>query len=288
MGLAAVGLVRRTEADDRLAVDQRRAAVVLRGFRQGAVDVGGVMAVAGQDTPAGGLEALALVGAVRQADAAVDGDVVVVPHHDQPAQLLVAGQADRLVADALHQAAVAGDDPGAVIADLGAEFGAHGFLGHGEADGVGNALAERAGRGLDPLHFLVFGMAGGDRTQLAEVLDLLQRHLLVAGQIQQRIDQHRAVTGRQHKAVAVEPVRGRGVELEVVLEQDRRHVGHAHRHAGMAGIGGLDRVHRQHADRAGQVPVVGVGGAAGGDIHAGLPWRQFPCRVRGDGPPLQA
>jgi hypothetical protein len=37
-----------------------------------------------------------------------------------------------------------------------------------------------------------------------------------------------------------------------LLEQHRRHIGHAHRHAGMAGIGGGDGIERQHADRAGK------------------------------------
>src|SRR3546814_4399208 len=50
-------------------------------------------------------------------------DGVVVEQHDQLAQLQVAGQRDRLVADALHQAAVAGDDVGAVVDQRVAEAG---------------------------------------------------------------------------------------------------------------------------------------------------------------------
>jgi hypothetical protein len=50
-------------------------------------------------------------------------------------------------------------------------------------------------------------MAGRQRAELAEALDLVERHVGVAGEMQQRIEQHRAVAGRQHEAVAVRPVR---------------------------------------------------------------------------------
>ncbi len=63
-----------------------------------------------------------------------------------------------------------------------------------------------------------------------------------------------------------------GVEFQVIAKQHRRHVGHAHRHAGMAGIGCLDGIHREGADCAGKTPVRGVGLAAVGDVHNG-----FPC-----------
>ena len=70
-----------------------------------------------------------------------------------------AGQADRLVADALHQAAVAGDHPGAVVDQVVAEPGVHVPLGHGHADGGGQALAQRAGGGLDARGMAVLRVA---------------------------------------------------------------------------------------------------------------------------------
>ena len=57
-------------------------------------------------------------------------------------------------------------------------------------------------------------MARRHRAELAEVLDLLDRHGLVAEQMQQRIEQHRAVAGRQHEAVAVGPVRIGRIEFQ--------------------------------------------------------------------------
>jgi hypothetical protein len=80
-------------------------------------------------------------------------------------------------------------------------------LGDRHADGIGNALAERAGGGLDAGGMTVFRMAGGLRAELAELLQVVDGHVRVAGQIQQRIEQHRAMAGRQHEAVAVRPVR---------------------------------------------------------------------------------
>ena len=88
-------------------------------------------------------------------------------------------------------------------------------------------------------------MAGAGAAELAEALDVLDRRPRVAGQVEQRVDQHRAVAGRQDEAVAVRPFRIGGIVLQIFGPQHGRGVGHAHRHAGMAAIGGLDRVHRQ-------------------------------------------
>ena len=57
--------------------------------------------------------------------------------------------ADRLVADAFHQVAVAGDDIGLVIDQIVAEAGVQDALGQRHAHGIGDALAQRAGGGLD-------------------------------------------------------------------------------------------------------------------------------------------
>ena len=81
------------------------------------------------------------------------------------------------------------------------------------------------------------------------------RHLGVAGEIKQRVEQHRAVPGGEHEAVAVGPVGVGGIELQEAGEQHGGHVGHAHGHAGMAGIGLLHRVHGQRADGVGHVLV---------------------------------
>ena len=96
-----------------------------------------------------------------------------------------------------------------------------------------------------PRAWPIFRMAGGARPELAEILDVLERHVLIAGEIEQGIEQHRAMAGRQHEAVAVWPVRRRGIEFQEPGEQHRREIGRPHRQPGMTGIGLLDRIHGQ-------------------------------------------
>ena len=158
-----------------------------------------------------------------------------------------------------------------MVLHLGTPAGAQMRLGHGETNRVGNALAQGAGGGLNPGHMAIFRVTCGDGTPLAEVLDLLQRHVLIAGQMQKRIDQHRAVTGREDEAVPVRPTRSLGIKLQVFFKEHRRHIGHAHWHAGMARICCRHRIKRQRADRGGAHPVVGVAGAEGFDIQGGSP-----------------
>ena len=61
----------------------------------------------------------------------------------------MAGQRDHLLADALLQAAVADEGVGAVVDEAVAEARVQEGLGHRHADGIGDALAERAGGDLD-------------------------------------------------------------------------------------------------------------------------------------------
>jgi hypothetical protein len=155
--------------------------------------------------PAGGRRSACLV-VDTDRSVAVDRDAVVVPQHDQPAELQVPGQRDRLVADAFHQAAVAGDDIGAVVDQRVAEGGVQMPLGHRHADRVGQpwpsgpvvvsmpGVAEFSGWPA------VLCRAGGSCSSSI----VMAR---IAGQVQQRVEQHRAVAGRQHEAVAVRPAR---------------------------------------------------------------------------------
>ncbi len=187
------------------------------------------------------------------------------------------GKVDRLVAHAFHQAAVAGNDEGMVVDEVAVARRKR-ALGDRHADRGGEALAERAGGRLDAERMAVFGMASGLRAELPEALDLLDRHVRIAGQIEQRVEQHRAVAGRQHEAVPVGPMRVGGIEFEKLGEQHRRDVGHAHRHARMAGLGFLDRIHRQEADGVGHGRVRD-GGSLNNRIHFRRPFRKTQARI---------
>ena len=137
----------------------------------------------------------------------------------------MSGQGRSLRRDAFHQVAVADqgighvvDDglPGAVVA-AGEEA-----LGDGHADRVGGALAEGTRGRFDARCAEGFRVAGRPGAPLAEGLELVERQV-VAIEVQKRIDEHRAVAGRKHEAVAVGPLRVLRVVAEMLLP---KHVGH--------------------------------------------------------------
>jgi hypothetical protein len=253
-------LVRCAVADDRLAADQRGLAFLALRAADGARDGIRVVAVHVPDhLPAVGLEAPWRVISEPAGDLAVDRDAVVVVEADQLAESPRARERAGLVRDALHQAAVAQEHPGEVVDDLvprPVEGGRELLLGERHADGVGEPLPQRPGRGLDADLELAFRMARGARPELAEVLQFVDAER-VAGQVQHRIEEHRAVPVREHEAVAVCPVRVPGVVLQEVAPQDLGDVRHAHRHPGMTGIGALHGVHAEGADGVGELAAAG-------------------------------
>ncbi|MDT4854007.1 hypothetical protein FQZ97_882930 [compost metagenome] len=205
-----------------------------------------------------------------------------------------AGEGAGFVADAFHHATVAQEGVGVVVDDgqvLAVELGGQQLLGQREAHGIGDALTQRAGGGLDAGGDVDFGVAGGLAVQLAEVLDLGQGQV-VAREVQHRVDQHRGVAVGQHEAVAVEPVRVGGVVAQVLAPQGDGHVGHAHRCARMSGIGLLNGIHCQRADRVGHQGLVCHGQwAFGGKGWVGdtgepeiLPGEPRPASIQGQHP----
>ncbi|MBW3609725.1 MAG: NAD(P)H-hydrate dehydratase, partial [Actinobacteria bacterium] len=101
------------------------------------------------DVPAVGLVAGTDVLTERDLGVTLDRDLVVVPQQDEVAQLLGAGQAARLGADALLQVAVGGDAPDGVVEyrltrrGVRVEQPALAARRHRHPDGVADALAER-------------------------------------------------------------------------------------------------------------------------------------------------
>ncbi len=264
VGLARTLLVRRRPADDRLDVDQRRAVLVGLGrVERGpqlveVVDVGDP-----QRLPAVGLVPPLDVLAERERRRPVERDVVVVVEDDQPAEPDVAGVRRRLRRHPLHQVAVRRDHVGPVILDVGAELLAQEPLGHRQTDRVGDPLTERAGGDLDARGQrqrrrrradvardveLALGVPGGLRAPLAERLDVVQAEL-VAGQVQRRVLQDRAVPGRQHEAIAVRPQRVGRVVLHPLGVEQIGHRRERQRQTRVSRVRLLDRVDRQRPDR---------------------------------------
>ncbi len=115
---------------------------------------------------------------------------------------------------------------------------------------VAMPLAERAGGGFDAFGDEIFWMARCPGIEPTELLDVLNGHRLEAGEIQQRVNQHRAVAGRQYKTIPVGPFRLRRVEFQELGVQHGGDIGRAHRRRRVAYLGLFDRVHRQRARMA--------------------------------------
>ena len=98
---------------------------------------------------------------------------------------------------------------------------------------VGQPLAERSGRRLDTHVGLVLRMSGRAIPQLAEILQLVNGNV-VSREMQQGVQQHRAVPIGYDEAVPVRPFGVGRVVLQKVVPQHLGNVGHAHRHAGMS------------------------------------------------------
>jgi hypothetical protein len=77
---------------------------------------------------------------------------------------------------------------------------------------------------------------------------ILRIHGLDAREVQQAVEQHRGVPGREHEPIAVRPDRVLRVVAQEALPQAVRDRRHRHRRAGVARIGLLDGVHRQRAN----------------------------------------
>ena len=182
------------------------------------------------------------------------------------------GQTHRLVVHAFHQAAIPGNHPGTVIDQIVAEHGVQMTFGKSHAHRHGKALPQRTGGAFHAVQQEILRVTGAGAAQLAEVANVLERGLRVAGKVQQRIDQHRSMAGGQNEPVAVRPVGIGRIELQEILEQHGRGIGHAHRHAGVAAIGGLHGVHGKRPD--------GIGQRAIGNGHSYSDWVPQTCPQR--------
>ena len=97
----------------------------------------------------------------------------------------------------------------------------------------------------------------GLTVQLAEVFQVFNAQV-VAGQVQQAVQQHRRVAVGEDEAVAIVEFWVGGVVVQEFRPQYFRHFRHAHRRAGVAGVGFLDGVGREEADGVGKLGGHGV------------------------------
>ena len=97
-----------------------------------------------------------------------------------------------------------------------------------------------------------FRVSGGLQAELTTVLQVVDRDV-VAGEMEQRVQQHRPVTVRQNETVAVRPVWIARVVSQVATAEYFGYCGHSHGHARVAGVGLLHRIHGKCTDDVGQV-----------------------------------
>src|SRR6202040_841941 len=110
------GFVRASLAYDGLTADERRPTVVVAGLPDSRLDRFPVMSVnRAQHAPAIRLKALGCVIGEPVFDVSIDADAVVVIDGDELGESEGACQRTGFVADALHQATIADEDPRAMI-----------------------------------------------------------------------------------------------------------------------------------------------------------------------------
>ncbi len=264
VGVGGVGEVGGGPPDVAAQDQQRRGLVVGRGPPQRGLEPVDVVRHLAElvDVPPVALEALDHVVGQRELGLAVDADVVVVVDVDEPTEPQVAGEGGGLVADALHQVAVAADHVGVVVAHLGAEPGPEPALGHAQAHGVGEPLAQRPGGDLDSRGVVDLGVPRGLRAPLPEVAQVVEGQP-VTREVEHRVEQDRGVPGREDEAVAVGPVGRLGVVVHDPRPQDVGQRSQRHGGAGVAVLRGLGTVHGQPADHVdGALLEVGIRGHA--------------------------
>ena len=147
----------------------------------------------------------------REGDVSRGGkrDVVVVIKAEQLAKPQMTRERRGLGRDAFHQIAVADQHIRVMIDDLMSRSvvvcGEISFR-DGDADAIGESLTERTGRRLDSRRQSALRMSRRLAAPLAKLFDLLQGQI-VAREMQQAVKQHRAMSGRQNKPVAIKPMR---------------------------------------------------------------------------------
>src|SRR5450759_897161 len=247
VGLLGVVLRRRAESDVRPHGDQAGPLIAPRRLDRGPNRDHVVAVLYPGRVPAIRIETLQCLVGESEGRGPVELDVVVVVEVDKLAQLQMPRQRRSLGRDHLLPVDVGADGVHEMIDQVVArpvELKREAALGNRHPDAVRESLAERSGRRLDTLGMSMLGVAGSERAPLAERLQVLDRQP-VAGQIEQRVEQHAGVAGGKKEAISVRPAWiSRGVTQEL-RPQRVGHRRHPHRRTRMARVGLLDGVHRK-------------------------------------------
>ena len=209
MNLMSIGLIGRAHADYGFAADHGGFSAGLLGRFDCRLDRYRIVAVdVRHHMPPVGFKALGCVVGKPSLHMAIYGDAVVVVEADQLAQSERARQRAGLMGNTFHEAAVAQEYVRIMIDDIEAgtvKLRGKNFFRQRHPHRIGNTLPQRSGSGFHARRISVFRMAGSLGMKLAEALDFLHRQV-VAGEVQQGINQHRAMSIGQYEPVAVSPL----------------------------------------------------------------------------------
>ena len=153
----------------------------------------------------------------------------------------------RFSGDSLHQIAVRADAVHVVVDQAVADSRREHLLRERNPDRVRDALPERPRRRFDSRRVAKFRVTGSFRVQLPELLQVVDGDV-EAGQVQERVEQHRPMPGAQHEPVTVRPAGILRVEAQMTGPQHVCHRRGAHRHAGVPAVGVFHGVHGQKTD----------------------------------------
>jgi hypothetical protein len=162
-------------------------------------------------------------------------DPVIVVQNDELSQPEMTGQGGSLGGEPLHEVAVACEDIGEMIhhpviraVEAGSQMGLSDRHPHRCAE----SLTKGSRRHLRPRGMTALRMAGRLAPPLPEGLQIFEGKV-IAGQIEERIEEHRAVPGGQDETVAVGPQRIGRIMLQVPRPEGVGRGRGPHRHAGM-------------------------------------------------------
>ena len=125
----------------------------------------------------------------------------------------MSGQTNRLMVYAFHQAAVASNNPCFMVHQIVTENRIQMPLGNRHAHRHRQTLPQGPGRGFHTFQLEILRVTRARAVQLAEIADVIHGRPRITGQVQRGIGQHRSMSCRQHKTVAVWPFRVGGIEF---------------------------------------------------------------------------
>ena len=257
-------LVRGSITDMAVHDDQRRPVLGAQEAVIGSLEPLRVIGIGhAQDVPAIGQEPRRNILGERDIGMALDGHAVAVVNPTQIGQSQVAGQRGCLAGNPFHHVAIATKSIDVEVEQVVARpvvIGAEPLTSDSHADARRHALAERTRCRLDARRPTVLGMSRTAASGLAKRLDIVERygvsadlfvarvHCLDACQMDQAVEQHRCVTAREDKAIAIDPSGIRRVIAQHTLPQGIRGRSRIHRRARMAGLRLLHSIHDQHSN----------------------------------------